>query len=145
MPGSIPGLPGVAAFAAVKFGGYILAGLALKKIQPKIKSGAVKIAATRTIFGLLLGPTVSIGFLALLDRINHASGLMALSDFSRYFLVGVLRIFIWALVIYLFTRRTEISVGRLWTLAFAGAVWSCLLDIPGIALAWVTPGRIPIC
>jgi hypothetical protein len=145
MPGLIPGLPGLAAFATVKFGGYVLAGLALKKLQPDIKSGAVPIAATRTLFGLVLGPIVSIGFLALVDRLNHTNGLMALSYYARYSLLGVLRIFIWALVIYLFTRRTEISAGRLWSLALAGAVWSCVLDIPGIALAWVSPGKIPIC
>jgi len=145
MPGSIPGLPGLAAFTAVKFGGYLIAGLALKKLQPRLGAGALKIAATRTALGLVLGPVVSIGFLALLDRFNHQSGLMELSIATRYLLVGVFRIFIWALVIFLFTRRTEISVGKLWTLALAGAVWSCLLDVPGIALAWITPGRIPIC
>jgi hypothetical protein len=30
--------------------------------------------------------------------------------------------------------------------AFAlGAVWSCLLDLPGVGLAFISPGWIPIC
>ncbi len=36
MPGSIPGLPGFAAFAGLKFVDYVLAGAALKKLQPAI-------------------------------------------------------------------------------------------------------------
>jgi hypothetical protein len=45
MPG-IPGIPGLVVFVGVKFGGYILAGWALKKMQPAIRSSAVKIAFT---------------------------------------------------------------------------------------------------
>jgi hypothetical protein len=145
MPGMIPGLPGLAAFIGVKFGGYILAGVALKKLQPAITSGALKIATTRTICGLVIGPIVSVAFLGLVDRLSKQNAFNALPGYAPYPLLGVLRIFVWALVIYLYTRRTEISAGRLWTLALAGAVWSCLLDFPGILLALVSPGKIPFC
>lgn len=145
MPGSIPGLPGLAAFVGVKFGGYVLAGVALKKLQPAIISGALKIATTRTICGLVLGPVVSVVFLGFVDRLTQKNAFYALPGYAPYPLLGMLRIFVWALVIYLYTRQTEISAGRLWTLALAGAVWSCLLDVPGVALAFVSPGRIPFC
>jgi hypothetical protein len=54
MGGYFPGPVGFAAFVGVKFGGYVLAGMALKKLQPTITSSALKIAAARTGLGVLL-------------------------------------------------------------------------------------------
>jgi hypothetical protein len=141
MPGQIPGLPGFAAFVGVKFGGYILAGLALKKVEPTITAGVLRIATTRTIFGVILGPIVTIASLPLVDRLSHNR----LPGYTPYILLGMLRILVWALVISLLPRKLEISAGRLWTLALAGAVWSCLLDIPGYYLAVLSPGKFSIC
>jgi hypothetical protein len=145
MPGAFPGALGVAAFVGVKFGGYVLAGLALKKIQPTITAPALKIAAVRTVSGLILGPLCSIGFLWIADHVVSKNAVQALPVYDLYILLGLLRIFVWALIIYLLTRHTEIPAGKLWALALAGAVWSCVLDIPGFYLAMISPGRIPIC
>ncbi len=41
----LPGPAGFAVFAAVKFGGYLLAGMTLRKLQPAITAGVMKIAA----------------------------------------------------------------------------------------------------
>jgi hypothetical protein len=145
VPGAIPGFLGVAAFAGIKFTGYCLAATTLKKLHPTVTAGAAKIAAVRTGLGLLLGPPVSLfgGFAMGLLLPN-----MAKSDASLYLLyvfLGVMRVLVWALVIFIFTKRTDLSKSQLWTYAFVGAVWSCLLDWPGFKLAMIAPGRIPVC
>jgi hypothetical protein len=53
----------------MKFGGYILAGITLKKMQPGIHASALKIAAARTGLGILLGPLFSVGFFFLLGML----------------------------------------------------------------------------
>ncbi len=114
MPGSLPGLPGAAAFAGLKFGGYLLAGMALRKCVPTIQKSALQ------------GPPDYSGYL-------------------YYALLAGLRVLVWALVIYLAAREVGLSRGKLWAYASAGALWSCLLDVPGLALAWVAPGKIGFC
>jgi hypothetical protein len=145
MAGTIPGFLGVAAFAGIKFAGYCLAGTALKKLYPAVTAGAAKIAAVRTGLGLLLGPLVSLfGGLAMELLLPN----MAKSHASLYLLyvfLGVVRILVWALVIFIFTKQTDLPKSRLWIYAFVGAVWSCLLDWPGFKLAMIAPGQIPVC
>ena len=67
------------------------------------------------------------------------------SFYPFYISLIIARILIWALVIFLFARKTSMSTGWLWAFAFLGAVWSCLLDIPGYGLAIISPGKIVIC
>ncbi len=144
MPGSIPGPVGFAAFAAVKFGGYVLAGLALKRAQPLVTAGAAKIAAVRTGLGIVIGPLLTIGALALAEhwfpdpRTNPI-------DRLAYPLLVVLRFLVWMLVIFLFTKHLSLSGSKLALYSLCGAVWSCLLDLPGIAMAFISPGKISIC
>jgi hypothetical protein len=150
IPGSliavgIPGPLGVAIFLAVKFGGYILAGLALKKIQPAITAGALKIATVRTVSGLILAPLFVLVYELVTDHKNSQGQFDTIPPYVAYIFLGVLRIFLWALLIYFFTRQTKLSAGKLWMLAGAGAAWSCLLDIPGVLLTVISPGSTPIC
>jgi hypothetical protein len=141
-----PGPVGFAAFAGVKFGGYCLAGVALKKIQPSIDAGAVRIAAARTGIGIAAG-LLWLGFLQIGATIfeNKAAFLDQYGQFLAYGLLALMRFLVWCLVIGLFTRRVKIPTARFYMLALAGAAWSCLLDVPGVALAMFSPGSIPIC
>jgi len=143
VPGAIPGLPGLAAFAGVKFGGYVLAGIALRKLQPAITASAVKIAAARTGLGILLGPPVTIAAIAMLE--HFASPRSDSSLLLLYPWLFALRVLIWALVIFIFTKQSRLPESKLWGYACGGALWSCLLDLPGIGLAIISPGQVPIC
>jgi hypothetical protein len=138
---AFPGPLGFAAFAVVKFGGYVAAGLALKKLYPSIVAGAAKIAAVRTGLGILLGPTFLIGIAALAAQFRWNSD----SALSPYLALLCLRILIWALVIWIFLRKTQEPRNYLWVNAGAGALWSSLLDVPAIVFLAIAPGRIPIC
>jgi hypothetical protein len=144
MPGFIPGPLGFAAFASAKFGGYVLAGVALKKLHPAITASAVKIAAARTGLGILLGPVVTVAAIAIVEHFsspaNGDSSLLPLYPF-----LFALRVLIWALVIFLFARRSGLAESKFWAYASLGALWSCLLDLPGLGLALISPGRIAIC
>ncbi len=144
MPGSIPGIPGLMAFGGVKFAGYCLASFALKKAQPAIEASTLKIAGARTGFGILIGPPLTIALTYALANLSPRSN-SDLALFGIYAFVYLLRILIWALVIYLFTKQIGLLKSKLWGYAALGAVWSCLLDLPGIGLAIITPGQIPFC
>jgi hypothetical protein len=154
MPGSIPGLPGFVAFAGLKFGGYVLAGLVLKKLQPGIVTSAIKIATFRTGLGIVLGPLFSLGFIwswGLLDP-NPPKESPNYLPYLYYLTLVAIRVCVWALVIYFATQEIalvspEKALGRrrLWLYSVYGALWSCALDLPAFALAWVTPGQMPFC
>jgi hypothetical protein len=140
--GYFPGPLGFAAFVAVKFGGYALAGIALKKLQPTITAGVVKIAAARTGLGILLGPPMTLlgAFFIGLFLPNSKSGI-----YAAYVFLLLVRVLVWGLVVFVFTRRSDLSRSKLWGYAIVGAVWSCLLDWPGFKLAMIAPGQIPVC
>ena len=144
MGGSFPGPLGFAAFAGLKFGGYVLAGIALRKLQPAITASAVKIAAARTGLGILLGPPITFAAIAAIEHFRRPGGSDE-STLALYPFLFALRVLIWALVIFLFARRTGLPEGKLWTFAMLGALWSCALDLPGFGLAMISPGRIAIC
>jgi drug/metabolite transporter (DMT)-like permease len=151
VPGTLPGFLGVAAFGGIKFVGYSLAASGLKKFEPVITSSATKIAAVRTGLGFILGPlaTVSLGLL-----IGFAFSHLGVSSSSSssgsempylYALLFVVRIFVWALVLFLFTRKAPLPGSSLWLYAFLGAIVSSLLDWPGYALAIAAPGQFAFC
>jgi hypothetical protein len=144
MGGYFPGPVGFAAFVGVKFGGYALAGMALKKLQPTITSSALKIAAARTGLGVLLGPPITL-LGGMILGLLFAGVRGDVPTYFAYAFLWPLRIFIWALVLYIFTRRIDLSASRFWGYAALGALWSCLLDWPGFELAMVAPGKIPVC
>jgi hypothetical protein len=144
MPGSIPGPVGFAAFAAVQFGGYVLAGIALKRAQPLVTASQYKIAAVRTGLGVVIGPLLTIGLLAFAEHLFPDPRANPVDQFFYPFLI-VVRFFVWMLVIFLFTKHLSLKGSKLALYSLCGAVWSCLLDLPGIALAFVSPGKIPFC
>ena len=151
MGGYFPGIPGFVAFAGIKFGGYYLAGLTLKKLEPVIAASALKIAAMRTGFGIVIGPVLTIAMVAVASSLfPHAnpapnSTAEAIANIGVYAFVFVLRVLIWTLVIHLSTESFDLPRSTFWKYAAFGAVWSCLLDVLAIGLALIAPGQIAIC
>jgi hypothetical protein len=143
MPGSIPGIPGLIAFAGVKFGGYCLAGMTLRKLQPAITASAIKIAGARTGLGMLIGIPLSIGMTFVLSFLFPAAN--GAATISAVTFIFAMRVLVWALVIHLFTKRIVLPKSKFWGYSALGALWSCLLDVPGIGMALITPGQIPFC
>ena len=127
----MPAFPGPAAFAAfvgVKFGGYILAATALKKAEPAITTSSLRVAATRTGLGILFGPPITFAMIFALNHFanpNVDSSLLVLYPF-----LFSLRVFIWALVIFIFfeTLRGD----RLQILALC-LLWGALVLSVGFA------------
>jgi hypothetical protein len=144
MPGYFPGVPGFIAFAGVKFGGYVLAGMALKKLQPAVTASAVKIAATRTGLGILLGPPITMAMALGVGALFPKADSLAVPIGIFAFVFG-LRVLIWSLVIHIFSKQFDLPRPTFWKYAALGAVWSYLLDLPGFGLALISPGQIPIC
>jgi hypothetical protein len=138
---AFPGPLGFAAFAGVKFGGYVLAGMVLRKLYPAIAAGAARIAAVRTGLGVILGPAFVIGLAAVADHFKWSSD----TFFAPYAALLLIRVLIWSIVIWIFLRNTAEPRRYLWVNAGAGALWSCLLDLPAVFLLAIAPGKIPIC
>jgi len=124
------------AFVGVKLGGYVLAGLALKKAYPAIVASAVKIATMRTGLGMFLGACfwfLSFKYLTSSPAFNE-------TPLIPYGWLMARRIVIWALVISIFIGKAEGSTSKFLLLSTLGSLWSCLLDVPGILLAVISPG-----
>jgi hypothetical protein len=151
VPGSLRGYPGVAAFAGIKFVGYWLAVSGLKKLEPAIASTASKIAAVRTALGVVRGPllTLLIVFLISLVFIRTDTSPSPPNWSVRrpeiYDLLFIVRISVWASVLFLFTNKSPLPKSKFWLYACGGAIVSSLLDLPGYALAQVAPGKIVFC
>jgi len=106
--GGIPGPLGAAAFVSLKFGGYLLAAAALKKLQPMITASALKIAAARTVLGVLIGPLFTLATVWLASLFAPDASL-----YGVYAILFCVRVLIWALVLLIFSKRAELSVLRL--------------------------------
>lgn len=151
MPGSIPGLLGVAAFGGIKFVGYTLAVSSLKKFEPAISAGATKIAAARTALGGVLGPLATllvvfvISLVVMHPDVRPGTEHPALELPEIYGLLFLIRIFVWAFVLFLFTAKSPLPRSKFWLYAVGGAAISALLDWPGYALALAAPGKIVFC
>ena len=151
MPGTLPGYLGVAAFAGIKFVGYSLAVSGLKKLEPIIASTASKIAAVRTGLGILLGPLATLLIVFLISLIfirpdtSPNSPDWSLQMPGIYGLLFIVRVFVWAFVLFLFTNKSPIPRSKFWLYSFFGAIVSSLLDLPGYALALAAPGKIVFC
>jgi hypothetical protein len=151
VPGTIPGVLGVVAFGGIKFVGYSLAVSGLKEVEPAIASSATKIAAVRTGLGVILGPLATLFVVYLIGFIFFHSGNSSSSSNSGsqmpaiYGILFIVRIFVWAFVLFLFTNKAPLPKSRFWFYAFVGALVSSLLDWPGYALAIAAPGKIVFC
>jgi hypothetical protein len=144
MPSGLPGPAGAAVFVGIKFAGYFLAGKVLVKCVAAVQSSALKIASLRTVLGVVLGPAISIFWLWLVSLAAWRNS-WADSGYVWYVGLALARILIWAFVLFVFSRRSEFPAARLWLVALLCAAWSCLLDLPGYALANLAPGRLTIC
>jgi len=145
VPGTLPGYLGVVAFAGTKFVGYSLCLSALKKFEPGIVAAATKIAAVRTGLGFILGLPATFLGLFLSSAVIFRSGYSPFQNTVTYGVLFIARIFVWALVLFLFTRKAPLSRSSFWLYAVLGAIISCLLDWPGYALAIVAPGKFVFC
>lgn len=144
MGATFPGPAGVAVFVGIKFTGYFVAAKGLKWLEPAITAGAAKIAGARTGLGLLLGPpfTFLVGFGTSSFFVRFAP---YNSFYAFYASLVIARILVWAAVLYLFARKTDLSARRIWAYALIGALWSSILDVPGYGLAVLAPGKVVIC
>ena len=145
MPGTIPGPLGLVAFAGIKFVGYALAASALKNFEPTIVASATKIAAVRTGLGFILGPPATFIGLVLSSAVISRSANSPFQNTVTYGVLFVGRIFIWALLLFLFTKKAPLPKSSLWLYALVGAMISSLLDWPGYALATHAPGQLVFC
>lgn len=144
MPGTIPGPLGVLAFAGIKFVGYSLAISAVKRFEPTIVASATKIAAARTGLGFALGPPATLVGL-FLSSVVFRFGYSPFQNVVTYGFLFIARIFIWALLFFLFTRKAPLRSSDLWLYSLLGAMVSSLLDLPGYALATHAPGQLVFC
>jgi hypothetical protein len=118
--------------------------MTLRKLQPAIRASAVKIAATRTGLGILIGPPLTIGLAYAMASVFSETP-AGFQIYGLYRFLSALRVLVWALIIYLFMKQIGFCRSKLWTYAALGAVWSCLLDLPGFGLAIISPGQVPFC
>lgn len=144
MPGTIPGILGVAVFGGIKFVGYSLAVSGMKHFEPTIVASATKIAAARTGAGFVLGPPATLLGM-FLSEVYFRHGYSPFQNSAIYGVLFLARIFVWALILFLFTRKAPLPRSRLWLYSLLGAIVSSLLDWPGYALALAAPGKIVFC
>jgi hypothetical protein len=118
--------------------------MALKKLQPAITASVYKIAAVRTGLGIIIGPLFIVAALFLAEHLIQDPR-SRLPDRLFYPVLFVMRFLVWILVISIFGKAADLSKAKLSLYALGGAAWSGLLDLPGLALAFVSPGKIPFC
>jgi hypothetical protein len=148
VPGTLPGYLGVAAFAGTQFVGYPPAVWALKKPGPAIASTASKIAAVQTALGVTLGPLLIVFLISLVfvrPDTSPGSPNWSVQMPGIYGLLFIVRIFVWALVLFLYTNKSPLLKSKFWLYAVGGAIVSSLLDLRGYALALAAPGKIVFC
>lgn len=83
MPGTVPGILGVAAFAGINFVPYSFAASGLKKFEPTVVASATKIAAARTGLGFVLGPPATFLGALLTEAVFFRSGYSRFRECSR--------------------------------------------------------------
>ena len=145
MPGTLPGYLGVAAFAGVKFVGYSLAVSGVKHFETTLAASAIKVAAVRTGLGFVLGPPATLLGAFLTEAMFFRSGYSPFQTAAVYGVLFIARIFVWALVLYLFTKKAPLPRSSFWLYSLLGAIVSSLLDWPGYRLAIAAPGQFVFC
>jgi hypothetical protein len=145
VPGTLPGYLGVAAFAGIKFVGYSLAVSSVKHFEPTMVASATKVAAVRTGLGFVLGPPATLLGAYLTGAMFFRSRYSPFQNAAVYGVLFIARIFIWALVLYLFTKKAPLPGSSFWLYSLLGAIVSSLLDWPGYALAIAAPGQFVFC
>ena len=142
MPGG-PSVVGFVAFTGVKFGGYVVAAVALKKAF-RSDSSPWKVGLARTLIGLGVGVTFGLTYAFLMESLAHrwSDSLSAVAFFGP--LIPI-RLAEWALLIHIFFDRGLVQRAKDLKYASIGAAWSFLLDAAGVAAALVIPGGIWVC
>jgi hypothetical protein len=136
VPGTLPGYLGVATFAGIKFVGYSLAVSGVKHFEPTM---------VRTGLGFVLGPPATLLGAYLTEAMFFRSGYSPFQNAAVYGVLFMARIFIWALVLYLFTKKAPLPRSSFWLYSLLGAIVSSLLDWPGYRLAIAAPGQFVFC
>jgi len=118
-----------------------LAVSGVKHFEPTIVASATKIAAVRTGIGFVLGPPATFLGAYFTEALFFRSGYSPFQNVAVYGVLFIARIFIWALVLYLFTKKAPLPISSFWLYALLGAIVSSLLDFtfsPGTACAFFT-------
>jgi RsiW-degrading membrane proteinase PrsW (M82 family) len=134
----------VIAFVCFKAIGYAFLVIWLKKREPQIRPHTLLIVGVRVLIGLLTAAILSFFWDAARHRFN---GFYNVSyEFLPYYSVlFVLRIFVWAVTLYIFSRNNTLSSKKIWLYALAGSICSSLMDIPAGFLTILVPGALHIC
>jgi hypothetical protein len=135
---------GVIAFLGLKFVGYILAFVYLKRIQPAVQSGALPMACTRAVLGVIAGGALYFAWDVLFYE-NHRFYKFSHEGLSYYLVLTLLRVFVWVVTIHFFTRRTGLRRGKVSLYVMGGTLWSSFMDIPAAFFAFLIPGGILFC
>jgi len=124
---------GIAAFAAVKLAGYTLAGRTLNRANHVTQPRPLVFGAARTVLGVIAG----VSYATILGKFG-----VNRSEVWYYLNLFPVRQVEWFLMLLLFYPRSE---RRRYVDSTLGTLWSYLLDVPAVALAWVIPGGFWIC
>ncbi|SRR5216684_4008098 len=139
-----PGPVGFVAFAGVKFVGYTLAALVLRKAFKKPDSNVFKVGLARTGIGLAAGALFGGTSILLATHVQRQStGDLATVLF--FALLIPVRIAEWCLLIHLFFDKGLVDRNKDTKYAALGVIWSFALDAIGIFAAFVVPGGFWIC
>jgi hypothetical protein len=139
-----PGLVGFIAFAGVKYAGYTLAALVLKKAFRSPDTNIFKVGLARTGIGLGAGALFGgISILLATSFLRHSTG--DLGTLLFFALLIPVRIAEWCLLIHLFFDKGLVDRNRDTKYAALGVIWSFVLDAVGIFAALVVPGGFWIC
>ncbi len=124
---------GIAVFTAVKLAGYSLAGRTLNRVNNVARPRPISFGIARTLLGIVAG----ISFATITQRFGiDRSGIWYYVDLFP------VRQIEWTLMLLLFYPR---STRRRYVDSTLGTIWSYLLDVPAVALAWIIPGGCWIC
>jgi hypothetical protein len=139
-----PGAIGFAAFTGVKFVGYTIAALTLKKAFSPADSNVFKVGLARTGIGLVAGTFFGGLWILLFTRFeNRWPEWMAASVF--FGLLIPIRLAEWSLLIHFYFDRGLLQRAKDLKFATLGSLWSFVLDGVGIMAAFVVPGGFWIC
>ncbi|HXF39277.1 MAG TPA: hypothetical protein VN687_06155 [Blastocatellia bacterium] len=138
MPGGPTGmgLIGLAAFPAIKFTGYALAGRFLKHRYQDPGISSIKFGAARTVLGIFAGIT----YACLVGSVKS-------SDTRIYLGLAPVRIVEWLLIIWIFFEYGSLTSNkqRLIGYSLLGVVWSYFLDLFGLLPLIIIPGWFWVC
>jgi hypothetical protein len=138
----MPGGPlpiGIAAFTAVKFAGYTVAAIQLKRSYKIERPSALAIGGARTAVGIGVGVVYATAIGALL-------ALLGFGSWPLFFLGLVpVRLAEWLLIIWAFFENPIKDSARAFKYSAAGTAWSFLLDVPALVALFYIPGGFWIC